>query len=58
MVEGIESVVVGDVHVGIVLEEQREDVIPLLADGIVEGGVAFGVLEELMVHRCGDAVMR
>ena len=53
MMEGIESIVVGDVHVGVVFEEQRQDVIPLLADGIMEGSVTFRVL--MVVRQCGNS---
>ena len=41
MVEGIEAVVVGDGVVGLELEQQLNDVITLLGDGIVKGSVSL-----------------
>ena len=46
MVEGVEPVVVGDEDVGAPLEEKREHVVTLLGDGVVERGVALGVLKQ------------
>ena len=45
MVQRVESVVVGDHDVGAAVQEEGEHVVALLADGVVQGGVALGVLE-------------
>ena len=42
--EGIEAVVVGERDVGIVVDEEREHVVALLRDGIVQRRVPFRVL--------------
>ena len=46
MVEGVEAVVVGEGDVGPVVQQQGQDVVPLLADGIVQGRVPLVVLRE------------
>ena len=46
MVKSVESVVVRHTDVGVVVQEEGKDVIPLLADGIVEGSVTFRILED------------
>jgi hypothetical protein len=43
-VQGVESIVVGQHNVCIVVQQQRQHVISLLRDGIVQGRVAFRVL--------------
>ena len=45
MVEGVETVVVGDHDVGVLLEQQREHVVPLLRDRVVERRVALRILQ-------------
>ena len=44
VVEGVESVVVGDHDVGVLVEEQGEHVVALLRDGVVQRGVALRIL--------------
>ena len=41
VVEGIEAIVVGDGVVGLELEQQLNNVITLLGDGIVKGSVSL-----------------
>ena len=46
VVKGVESVVVGERDVGIVVDEERQHVVPLLGYGVVERGVSFRVLQQ------------
>ena len=60
MVEGVESVVVGDHDVGVLVEEEGEHVVALLRDGVVQRGVALRILNEgekkIEVINAGKAV--
>ena len=42
--EGVEPVVIGDADVGVVVQQQRQDVVPLLADGVVQCRVPLRIL--------------
>lgn len=44
VMEGVESVVVREGNVGIVVDEEREHIVPLLGDGVVERGISLGIL--------------
>lgn len=44
VMQGIEAVVVGDGDVSTGLQQHREHVVPLLADGVVQGCVSLRVL--------------
>ncbi len=52
MVQGVEAVVVGDDDVGLVLEQQRQHVVALLADGVVQRSVSLGVLVKSEPSQC------
>ena len=45
VVQGVEAVVVGDGDVSAGLQQHRQHVVPLLADGVVQGRVSFRVLQ-------------
>jgi hypothetical protein len=49
-VQGVESIVVGQHNVCVVVQQQRQHVISLLRDGIVQGRVAFRVLSTSRTH--------
>lgn len=42
--QGIESVIVGERDVGIVVDEKRQHVVPLLGNGVVQRSISFRVL--------------
>ena len=44
--ERVEAVVVGDHDVGAVVEQQRQHVVALLRDRVVQRSVAFGILKK------------
>ena len=44
MMQGVESIVIGDTDVRIVIQQQWQDIVAFLADGIVKGGVTFRIL--------------
>jgi hypothetical protein len=46
MVEGVESVIVGEHDVGAVVQEQRQHVVPLLRDGVMQRRVSLAVLSQ------------
>ena len=43
--EGVESVVIGYGDVGLTFDQQHDDVVTFLGDGIMERGVPFRVLQ-------------
>ena len=45
VVQGVESVVVGQRYVGVVIQQQSQHVIALLGDGVVQRGVSLRILE-------------
>ena len=49
--QGIESVVVGKRDVGIVVDEKRQHVVPLLGNGVVQRCISFRVLAHTHTHR-------
>ncbi len=44
MVEGVEPIVVGEHDIGAVVQEQRQHVVPLLGDGVMQRRVTLAVL--------------
>jgi hypothetical protein len=50
VMQGIEAVVIGDHDVGVVLQQQRQHVVALLGDGVVQRSVAFRVLQRIRHH--------
>ncbi len=46
VVERVEAVVVGDHDVCAPLQQQRQHVVTLLGDGVVQRGVALGILQK------------
>ena len=50
--EAVEAVVVGDGVVGLALDEELDNVVSLLGDGVVKGRVSLGIL-----NGRGSAVM-
>ena len=45
MVDRVETVVVGKREVRFLIDQQADHVVLAFADGVVKGGVAFGILE-------------
>lgn len=45
VMEGVESIVVGDHDVSVAFQKEGEHVVTLLRDGVVERGVALGILK-------------
>ena len=45
MVDRVETVVVGKREVRFLIDQQADHVVLAFADGVVQGGVAFGILE-------------
>ncbi len=48
--EGVESVVVGDHDVCAALQQQSQHVVPFLGDGVVQRGVALGILPKRIMR--------
>ena len=59
MVECVESVVVGDHDVGVLVEEEGEHVVALLRDGVVQRSVALRILNNkcLLSKHLGQSIV-
>ena len=44
MVEGIESVIVGQGDIGVMIQQQRQHIVPFLRNCVMEGRVTFQIL--------------
>lgn len=51
VVQGVESVVVGQRDVGRVIQQNRQHVVPLLGNSVVQRSVAFGILKKKRFFR-------
>lgn len=43
--EGVETIVVGEGYVGVVVQKESKHVVAFLRYGVVQRGIAFGVLQ-------------